>query len=802
MSDRYANHSNRNRFSQQSFGGKSYNNQNSGQGQQKQQPQSNYNKEQGNNSKLKEITLPYDFISLPSKNGKPEYYYPYHRRNEAKKPPRHDLHEAGHLSGYISYQIKPHSPLVLDLRETSEADGPKEYWLSGSQIRGKLRANVEVLSASYPEFVDDSEMLYRKIAGGKRYKEKIGITDKQGLEQAVRAGYLYRDDKGSFYIIPAVMIRDQHFLSVQELDIINMKSNVLPNSHRLFDWGYSFNGENVLQVMNKFNRRIKELDIEIRELRKQYSLNGKDLVSEYLEKVFKRFAFTENNIGKKISGSEKGIEDLHGNLFLQLKGILEGYDIGLAEKYAERWKLKAHMFHIYELKTPKGVSSFKKNSAPYEKQVKYFLSGKSVTSIKDAASPDPGGSDGVLFNSTNVGSKRSHYLIGEEQENAVRINVPDSILISYKRAYKNIRIGKKNHYDIFNEDGDTSYEKPLVVFYQLEQQDPSKTNDPKDKLVAVGRTPYFKIPYDYQLSELLGEKDAEGIDFASAMFGYVSMDSQQVHDEAVYAYKSRLRFSPIRVCGEIRGEEQEFLLATPQASAEAMYLKSNGREIPTYERSFGNKNKEPNGDAPDSLRGVKYYHVLPKTIPTFPEGSKGAKSNSIRRVYDPSQSPFHCEGKIHFKNLTDVELGLLLLAMNVKLLPDAEKYNIEGKPYYELIGGAKAYGYGKVQFERMEIMLEEQGNSFESLIITPFKASKVDPSLFVKAYREVMKHDSRLEQVDIKRYVQSRIEIEFKSSDRYHVNWSNMNEVRKDLNRKPSGGGYPTDWVLKSTEDK
>ncbi|WP_059050900.1 TIGR03986 family type III CRISPR-associated RAMP protein [Paenibacillus senegalimassiliensis] len=760
-------------------------------------------KGRSNNQKLIEVTLPYDFISLPGERGKPNYYYPYHSQNEAKRPPRHDLHEADHLSGYISYRINPCSPLVLELRETSETGAPAEYWLSGSQIRGKLRSNVEVLSASYPDFVDDSEMLYRRIAGGakgERYKQKLGITDGNGLEQVIEAGYLYQDHDGSYYIIPAVMIGDKHFVSVKELDIVNMNSNVLPEANRLFKWSerVKSKGTNgtMLDVMNNLNSQVKKFDDEIRNLRKSLEIDPDHPISEKIKKVFTNdFNFTK--VGSRNKQEKVNIEKLKKELLSELRNKLKQYNIEqqleeLFAKLIERWALKAEMYCIYEHR------SVKKNSTPYEKRVKYVPAGKGVSCIEHASSTIAGGIDGVLINSTNVGSKRAHYLIGKEREDAVRIDISDSLIISYNKAFKRIHLKTgdkdKQYYNLFIKEG-TPNTEPQVIFYQLKKED-----DSPNVLTAVGRTPYFKIPYDYQLDELLGEENEDGVDFANALFGYIPRNNGKAVNEEKSAYKSRLRFSPLRVYGDIHGEEKEFLLAKPQASAGAMYLKSDGKKMPTYEKPVDSENGKSNNNLRDPLRGVKYYHVLPKTIQTIPQGTKGSEINSIRQVYDPLHSAFHLEGKIYFKNLTDAELGLLLLAMDVSLLSDVEKYNSKGKPHYELIGGAKAYGYGKVQFELIEIMLEQSGNTFESLVITPFRAVEAELSVFVDTFINMMKSEFGLEQIDIKGYVQSKLEREFDSAENY-VNWSNMSEKRKKPGSNNKGGGYPTNWILKSEED-
>ena len=57
-------------------------------------------------------------------------------------------------------------------------------------------------------------------------------------------------------------------------------------------------------------------------------------------------------------------------------------------------------------------------------------------------------------------------------------------------------------------------------------------------------------------------------------------------------------------------------------------------------------------------------------------------------------------GKIYFQNLTDDELGLLLLSI---------KYNEKSR---ENLGMAKAYGLGRVNFDNIDLYLEKVENKF------------------------------------------------------------------------------------------
>ena len=94
-------------------------------------------------------TLPYDFIPFIEGN---QYYYPW----KTEDLPSHDKREEIYKSGTIHYTVTPKSPLVMELRKKSAH--PSQYYVSGSALRGKIRSNVEILSGSYPEFVDKSEI--------------------------------------------------------------------------------------------------------------------------------------------------------------------------------------------------------------------------------------------------------------------------------------------------------------------------------------------------------------------------------------------------------------------------------------------------------------------------------------------------------------------------------------------------------------------------------------------------------------------------------------------------------------------
>ncbi|BFH17067.1 hypothetical protein WJ0W_006344 [Paenibacillus melissococcoides] len=77
-------------------------------------------------------------------------------------------------------------------------------------------------------------------------------------------------------------------------------------------------------------------------------------------------------------------------------------------------------------------------------------------------------------------------------------------------------------------------------------------------------------------------------------------------------------------------------------------------------------------------------------------------------------------GKLFFRNLSEAELGLLLLSLDWREVLASSKYGQLTAKYrdtadkaYELIGGAKPYGFGKVQIGIKHVLLDSNGTDFE-----------------------------------------------------------------------------------------
>ncbi|MBJ6359934.1 hypothetical protein ACFOQM_01170 [Paenibacillus sp. GCM10012307] len=757
------------------------------------------------------LTLPYDFIPFPGAsssqddNSSDKYLYPYTVQNV----PKHDEGHGGRrLSGTISYTIQPHGELALEMR--TRADG--SFFLSGSQLRGKVRSNVEILSASYPEFIDRSEMVYRDIASG-RYRQILlseNEKSKGKIEENVHAGYLMKRDQ-TFYIIPAKPIGNKNFISVKEHWLIYNSPGLLDKNNQLYNWGASAH-TGYQQEMEKLQKKIGQLTEQIKVLR--FNLRDKldsDTVERMSDVFLRHFNLNKSDV-KKLKSDLKNqpydeskaieeIEILKRKLTEKLNKVVR-YKSDFSElisKSAERWGYKARIDIYYSFL--KSNKDFK----PYEEPVSFSRT-EAGSLVSIGTKGEELGETGYLFNSANAVSKRSHYLINNPNDDK-EIEVPSNVVWKYNQLLKEQHT-EDDFYNIFDKYDKLSKckmpggkNKEIIVFYQEQER------CEKDQGLFIGRTPYFKVAYDHQLSELLKDSNSSNIDYARAMFGYVSQGENK--DVNASAYKSRLRFSPIDIVstkGELDVKTRTFLLASPSATAAGMYLQPKNDRRAKYEKEVeDNKDKKEESPRP-KLNGYKYYHILPKIVEYQPE-KKTKNIESARQIVRPEG--VRLQGKIYFSNLFPSELGLLILGLDMKRLLDSEEYKDDVKRHqndiknaYELIGGAKPYGYGKVRISIESIKLEKQGNDFVSLITKPDEdADAVQQiSSYIDACIQKLGGGTLFKTDRMDKYICSKQETSF-DNKATHINWSTIKDIGPMLEKYKVGSkqvGYPKTSYLKS----
>ena len=195
----------------------------------------------------------------------------------------------------------------------------------------------------------------------------------------------------------------------------------------------------------------------------------------------------------------------------------------------------------------------------------------------------------------------------------------------------------------------------------------------KGKLLDMGLTYMYRVPYAHTPSELVPQKDSDALlDMAECMFGYTSIQS---------SLRGRVQFSNFTSLRAETDVAYELVLNGPKASYYPLYVRQdNGRN-----GSLCGMNYQTYDDG--QLAGRKRY-LLRNSIWTKKTGS-----DKLDTTIYPLKKGAEFTGTIHFHNLRPEELGALLSAITFH----------ENPTCYHQIGQAKPYGFGKVSMKVSEI---------------------------------------------------------------------------------------------------
>ncbi|MFQ8632224.1 MAG: TIGR03986 family CRISPR-associated RAMP protein [Intestinibacter bartlettii] len=300
---------------------------------------------------------------------------------------------------------------------------------------------------------------------------------------------------------------------------------------------------------------------------------------------------------------------------------------------------------------------------------------------------------GVLCNSNSLGVKKKHYIVNEIDKNQKAYKLDDREVLAYKNDCEtNKQRTNKEYYYLPGEKG--SYGDVLPFFYKIED----------GKVKYFGRSPYLRIFYKKSVRDCILTKKNRGIDYPSALYGYTK-DGNGPTSTQENNFKSRVSFSDA-ICTnpKIIKEERKLALSGPKPTSYTMYLRQDGielkREIDTYST-----------DGNVEVRGSKFYwlHKNP-TYKVDPDVSE----NILTRVKNMVQKGSTFKGKIYFENLTNDELGLLLLSLN---------FDSDCK---ENIGMGKPLGYGKIQIKNVELNIENIQDKFDSFDCNCVKSKNIE----------------------------------------------------------------------------
>ncbi len=308
---------------------------------------------------------------------------------------------------------------------------------------------------------------------------------------------------------------------------------------------------------------------------------------------------------------------------------------------------------------------------PYYFEISFFFD-KQKGIVTKIGKKDAYFNKGYLLSGGAIDGKLAHYIVPAPSDSFSRIQISEEDIIQYK---DDLILTKK-----MNKATETINEG--YEFFDL----PARGKVKPVFLINTNRlhfgfTPYLRMFYSKSVLDGIKSsyKDVKSISYTDSIFGFINMNFAGNK----YSYKSRVSFEDAVADKNAEVDKEstmEMLLAEPKPTSYNLYLKQDinkgKKELDIY-----------NGDF--EIRGIKQYWM--KNYIEKPD--VGTAEGMIFRIY-PLKEGTVFSGRIHFKNLEEDELGLLLWALKLE------------DNCYQNIGLAKPYGFGRVKISDIALKIE------------------------------------------------------------------------------------------------
>lgn len=337
-----------------------------------------------------------------------------------------------------------------------------------------------------------------------------------------------------------------------------------------------------------------------------------------------------------------------------------------------------------------GLQKYKKeNYAPYGNQpflkggqsIRFTYEEKRITKLGE------GQAKGYLFNSQWIDGKVNHYLINvletkDLKESKNKLEIDKDKVISYEKdlernKQQNKMLEKRDYfYNLPYENGKRAIgvKYARIFFYRT---------DRNGNITDFGPTPYFRNFYGNSICSGIQMKK-EGLDFVDSIFGFIGEEEKE-HYQGRVDFMNCIRSRMIKSESDI----SSLISMNPKPTSFQLYLQQkseNPRELITYNAK------------PIFLRGRKFYWKQGNVKKIV-----ASKSESISTKIRPLKERQKFKGEIYFENLTESELGLILLALQW------------GEGCSDSIGYGKPYGYGTIEISNVRVLYEDKKKSFCNL---------------------------------------------------------------------------------------
>lgn len=351
--------------------------------------------------------------------------------------------------------------------------------------------------------------------------------------------------------------------------------------------------------------------------------------------------------------------------------------------------------------------------------------------------------DEYIVVSGDMQNKKNDWIVKKQTGNPKSIELIEEDINDY-------RFDSNKAYDILV---DNRINKGYPIFY-VEYETYDKESNLVIKRISFGHTPMFRLAYKTTIGEHIPEElqkepiivfdekvnkviEANGLDYANAMFGFVN--SKNKNSDAVKALSGRLFFTDAMIenmSDAVTEKKVPKILSGPKPTTFQHYLEQNdkqefdvdnkGREVRDrnhYNSEVGDQKKHP-----ASIRGYKLYwhkNINQNSTEAFEE-----KSDEIVQKIQSGEDKQHTyietikigntfKGKIHFENLSDKELGALLFVLD---LPEGCCHKI---------GMGKSLGLGSIHI-KPTVYFSDRKDRYSSLQSEWKSLEKLDKQMFTE----------------------------------------------------------------------
>lgn len=337
--------------------------------------------------------------------------------------------------------------------------------------------------------------------------------------------------------------------------------------------------------------------------------------------------------------------------------------------------------------------------------------------------PAEGLVEAALVMSGAIGSRHMHTAVYAPDPKAKRISIPPGM------------------WELFHEDNTAHRGLPCRT---LSAGDPCFYLVEQGKLIFFGPTLFFRVLYDRRTASFIPEASAprrhdrnEDLDLAEALFGVVGGETiVRGRVEVEDAVMSRVEGGGGPFFGENGGRRTPAILSTPKPTSYQHYLVQTD---PSGEKGvLHGYSSDPDKTM---LRGHKrYWHRGEPTQDDLAPRDKDP-GDTQRTLIRPVRRGVVFRGRIRFENLSDIELGALLTA--VELRPEHRHQLGLGKPLglgtvklnasVTLIDPKEKYvslgATGALSANVRDEALKKAKESFQGAIIEHYKTSVERPKL-------------------------------------------------------------------------